>query len=48
MSSALPLVQGGARFIADWLDVKLREHGHDVETLHIPTSICSPRPMPSA
>lgn len=38
VSSAMPLVQGGARFIADWLEVKLRDHGHQVETLHIPTS----------
>lgn len=35
-SSAVPFVQGGYRNIADWLDVTLREHGHEVETIYLP------------
>lgn len=36
ISTALPLVQGGGRFIVDWLHEKLVEHGHAVETVYIP------------
>jgi glycosyltransferase involved in cell wall biosynthesis len=36
VSSAMPLVQGGGRFIADWLAPKLIEAGHQVETIWIP------------
>jgi glycosyltransferase involved in cell wall biosynthesis len=36
VSSAIPLVQGGGRFIVDWLAPKLVEAGHEVETVWIP------------
>ena len=36
VSSAMPLVQGGGRFIVDWLELKLREHGHAVEVVYVP------------
>lgn len=36
VSSAMPLVQGGGRFIVDWLELKLRERGHEVEVVYIP------------
>lgn len=36
VSSATPLVQGGGRFIVDWLEQKLREYGHRVEVIYIP------------
>lgn len=38
VSSAVPVVQGGGRFIVDWLHEKLLEHGHSVETVYIPCS----------
>jgi glycosyltransferase involved in cell wall biosynthesis len=38
ISSAVPLIFGGARFIVEWLEEKLRERGHSVETIFIPTS----------
>jgi glycosyltransferase involved in cell wall biosynthesis len=38
VTSAVPLVAGGARFIVDWLAAKLVEHGHDVETIMIPAA----------
>lgn len=38
VSSAVPLVQGGGRFISDWLASKLTEAGHRVETIWIPSS----------
>lgn len=38
MSSAAPLVMGGARLIADWLAQRLLEYGHRVEVIHIPYS----------
>jgi hypothetical protein len=31
VSSAVPLIQGGGRFIVDWLAPKLVEAGHQVE-----------------
>ncbi|HYI82362.1 MAG TPA: glycosyltransferase family 4 protein [Acetobacteraceae bacterium] len=37
VSSAVPLVFGGGRFIVDWLREKLEERGHAVETVFIPT-----------
>ena len=36
MSSAVPLVRGGGRFIVDWLYEKLVERGHAVEIVYIP------------
>lgn len=38
LSSSVPLVQGGGRFIVDWLHAKLQEHGHAVATLYVPTT----------
>ncbi len=36
ISTALPFVQGGSRFIVDWLHAKLVERDHAVETVYIP------------
>ncbi|MCR0985250.1 glycosyltransferase family 4 protein [Roseomonas populi] len=36
VSSAMPLVNGGGRFIVDWLKEKLVERGHRVETVLLP------------
>ncbi len=36
VSTAVPLINGGGRFIVDWLDIKLREYGHQVETVYLP------------
>lgn len=36
ISTALPLVQGGGRFIVDWLHEKLVACGHAVEIVYIP------------
>jgi glycosyltransferase involved in cell wall biosynthesis len=36
VSTAVPLVRGGGRFIVDWLQEKLVEQGHEVETIYIP------------
>jgi glycosyltransferase involved in cell wall biosynthesis len=38
VSSAVPLLQGGGRFIVDWLATTLVEAGHNVETVWIPQS----------
>ena len=38
ISSAVPLVNGGYRFIVEWLETKLRERGHAVETVYIPNT----------
>ena len=35
-STIVPFVNGGARFIVEWLEEKLREHGHDVERFYLP------------
>ncbi|HMF00795.1 MAG TPA: glycosyltransferase family 4 protein [Terriglobia bacterium] len=35
-SSFVPFVHGGGRFIVDWLELKLREHGHQVERFFLP------------
>ncbi|WP_375267705.1 glycosyltransferase family 4 protein [Phenylobacterium sp.] len=35
-SSFVPFVHGGARFIVEWLEEKLREHGHEVERFYLP------------
>jgi glycosyltransferase involved in cell wall biosynthesis len=37
-SSFVPFVNGGARFIVDWTHKVLRDHGHDVESIHLPFS----------
>ena len=36
VSTAVPLINGGGRFIVDWLNIKLREYGHQVETIYLP------------
>jgi glycosyltransferase involved in cell wall biosynthesis len=36
VSSYVPFVRGGGRFIVEWLETKLREHGHDVERFYLP------------
>ncbi len=38
VSTAVPHVNGGYRFIVDWLHAKLQEYGHQVETIYIPTT----------
>jgi glycosyltransferase involved in cell wall biosynthesis len=35
-SSFVPFVHGGGRFIVDWLEIKLREYGHQVERFYLP------------
>ena len=37
-SSFVPFVNGGARFIVEWLEQRLREHGHTVELIYLPMS----------
>jgi len=36
VSSFVPFINGGARFIVDWLQAKLIEHGHEVERYYLP------------
>ncbi|WP_043343783.1 glycosyltransferase family 4 protein [Belnapia moabensis] len=36
VSTAVPLIFGGGRFIVDWLQEKLLEHGHNVEVVYLP------------
>jgi glycosyltransferase involved in cell wall biosynthesis len=36
VSSAVPLIFGGGRFIVDWLAEKLIERGHEIETIFVP------------
>ncbi|MBD0275681.1 MAG: glycosyltransferase family 4 protein [Acetobacteraceae bacterium] len=38
VSSAVPLVFGGGRFIVDWLREKLEERGHRVEAVFVPST----------
>lgn len=38
VSSVVPFINGGARFIVEWLEEKLREHGHRVERFYLPFS----------
>ncbi|WP_029314581.1 glycosyltransferase family 4 protein, partial [Acidiphilium angustum] len=38
ISSAVPLINGGGRFIAEWLESELRRRGHQVETILIPNT----------
>lgn len=35
-SSFVPFINGGARFIVEWLEERLREHGHTVELIYLP------------
>lgn len=35
-SSFVPFVDGGGRFIVEWLERKLLEHGHEVERIYLP------------
>ncbi|MBV8141524.1 MAG: glycosyltransferase family 4 protein [Verrucomicrobia bacterium] len=37
-SSYVPFVNGGARFIVEWLEQKLLEYGHQVERVYLPLS----------
>ena len=37
-SSYVPFVNGGGRFIVEWLEEKLRERGHQVERVYLPFS----------
>ena len=38
VSSAVPLVNGGGRFIVEWLREKLEERGHQVEVVFVPST----------
>lgn len=38
VSSAVPLIRGGGRFIVDWLAEELRKRDHQVEVIFIPTA----------
>jgi glycosyltransferase involved in cell wall biosynthesis len=38
VSSAVPLVNGGYRFIVEWLEAELRKRGHAVEVIYIPST----------
>jgi glycosyltransferase involved in cell wall biosynthesis len=35
-STFVPFINGGARFIVEWLEAKLVEHGHEVERFYLP------------
>jgi glycosyltransferase involved in cell wall biosynthesis len=35
-STFVPFINGGARFIVEWLEEKLLEHGHEVERFYFP------------
>ncbi|MCO5069753.1 MAG: glycosyltransferase family 4 protein [Rhizobiaceae bacterium] len=35
-SSFVPFINGGARFIVEWLERQLQEHGHQVERFYLP------------
>ncbi|OYU70473.1 MAG: glycosyl transferase family 1 [Alphaproteobacteria bacterium PA2] len=35
-STFVPFINGGARFIVEWLEEKLLEHGHEVERFYLP------------
>jgi glycosyltransferase involved in cell wall biosynthesis len=36
VSSFVPFIRGGGRFIVEWLEEKLREFGHEVERFYLP------------
>ena len=38
ISSAVPLIFGGGRFIVEWLETHLRNEGHEVESILVPTT----------
>lgn len=38
VSSAVPLIQGGGRFIVDWLQAKLEAQGHAVAVIYVPSA----------
>ncbi|MBV9537906.1 MAG: glycosyl transferase family 1, partial [Acidisphaera sp.] len=38
VSSAVPLIRGGGRFIVDWLRIKLEQQGHQVATVYVPSA----------
>jgi glycosyltransferase involved in cell wall biosynthesis len=38
ISSGVPLINGGGRFIVDWARQKLQEHGHQVAVVILPTT----------
>ena len=38
VSTSHPFTNGGYRFIVDWLEIKLRERGVQVETIYIPST----------
>lgn len=38
VSSAVPMIFGGGRFIVDWLEEALLEHGHSVEKVYLPST----------
>lgn len=38
VSSCVPLIAGGARFIVEWTEAQLRERGHRVESFFVPTT----------
>jgi glycosyltransferase involved in cell wall biosynthesis len=46
VSTAVPLVKGGGRFIVDWLHEKLIEHGHQSEIIYIPYTDEIPHILP--
>jgi glycosyltransferase involved in cell wall biosynthesis len=45
-STIVPFIEGGGTFIVDWLDLKLKEYGHQVETVKIPFSSHYQRMIP--
>lgn len=38
VSSAVPMIFGGGRFIVEWLEEALLEHGHSVEKIYLPST----------
>lgn len=44
-SSFVPFVNGGARFIVEWLTTRLREHGHTVELIYLPMNETRPESL---
>uniref|UniRef100_UPI0025DE4FD3 glycosyltransferase family 4 protein n=1 Tax=uncultured Phenylobacterium sp. TaxID=349273 RepID=UPI0025DE4FD3 len=43
LSSCVPFINGGARFIVEWLEEELLTHGHQVERFYLPFSDGSDR-----
>lgn len=46
ISTVVPLVKGGSRFIVEWLQEKLVERGHEVEIVYIPATDELPHVLP--